>query len=126
MARHARFLAVLVALACLPLALPALADNTWPREVAAEHGTFTVYQPQPEKFAGNLLSGRAAISYLAKGKSKPVFGVFWFDARVDTDREAGTSIIRDVVVKERIAANADVPPAAAPCCRRIVEGRRHA
>jgi hypothetical protein len=32
----------------------------------------------------------------------------------------------DVVVSDRTASIADVSPAAAPCCRRIAKGRRHA
>jgi hypothetical protein len=63
-----------------------------------EMGVFTFYQPQPEKFENNMLLGRAAISLVPKGKSTPVFGVIWFSGRVDTDRDAETSLLRDIVV----------------------------
>ncbi len=95
-----RFTPGLLALsALLLLVLPAIAtDNTWPREIKTDKGVFTVYQPQPEKFSGNLLQGRAALSLLGPGKSAPVFGVFWFNSRVETDRDAETSVVRDIVV----------------------------
>ena len=75
-------------------------DKTWPREMQTEKGVLTIYQPQPEKFQSNILQGRAAISLIPKGKSSPIFGAFWFTARVDTDRDAGTAMIRDIVVTE--------------------------
>ena len=73
-------------------------DNTWPRELDTEKGVLTIYQPQPEKFENNVLQARAALSLMPKGKTTPVFGVFWFTGRVDTDRDAGTSMLRDIAV----------------------------
>ena len=34
----------------------------WPQEIDAEEGTIVVYQPQPERLDGNVLTGRAAMS----------------------------------------------------------------
>ncbi len=91
------------------LALPALlflvatspaADATWPREIKTDKGIFTVYQPQPEKLVGNLLSARAAASLLEPKETEPTFGVFWFTCRVDTDNDAETSTLRDIVVTQ--------------------------
>src|SRR5262245_14787002 len=73
-------------------------DNTWPREIKTEKGVLTIYQPQPEKFTNNLLQARAALSLIPTGKTTPVFGVMWFNGRVDTDRDAGTSLLRDITV----------------------------
>jgi hypothetical protein len=73
-------------------------DENWPREIDTELGILTVYQPQPEQFSGNILQGRAAASMLGKSASEPTFGVLWFTARVDTDRDAGTSLIRDITI----------------------------
>ncbi len=73
-------------------------DENWPREIETDAGIVTIFQPQPEKFENNILQGRAAASLLAKNAAEPTFGVFWFTARVDTDREAGTSLMRDIVV----------------------------
>ena len=68
----------------------------WPQEIAAEEGTIVVYQPQPEGLNGNVLKGRAAMAIEFKDGGDPVFGVFWFDSIIDTDKEGGTVIIRDI------------------------------
>lgn len=70
----------------------------WPQEVTAEEGTIVVYQPQPESLSGNVLKGRAAMSLEMKNSDEPIFGAFWFDARIETDKQGGTALIRDVKV----------------------------
>jgi hypothetical protein len=74
------------------------AQATWPRKLETDRGTLTVYQPQPEKLDGDTIEGRAAASLKARATSAPTFGVIWFKARVDTDRDAGTAVLRDIVV----------------------------
>ena len=54
------------------------ADKTWPREVKTDQGILTIYQPQPETFRDNVLTGRAAVSLLKTRAASPIFGVFWF------------------------------------------------
>src|SRR5262245_59478406 len=76
------------------------ADPTWPREIKTDLGVLTIYQPQPETFADNILTARAALSIIPKGKSTPVFGVMWFSGRVDTDRDSGTAMLRDLKVTQ--------------------------
>ncbi|MGH7675545.1 MAG: hypothetical protein ACREMV_09760 [Gemmatimonadales bacterium] len=49
-------------------------DYSWPREIAVSSGTIVLYQPQPEKLAGNQLTARAAISFRPTGGTDPVFG----------------------------------------------------
>ncbi|HVS23997.1 MAG TPA: carbohydrate-binding family V/XII, partial [Gammaproteobacteria bacterium] len=95
-----RLLAACAVLAgCVVLAASAsAAQATWPRKVETDRGTLTVYQPQPEKFDGNTIEGRAAASLKARATSEPTFGVIWFKARVETDRDAGTAVLRDIVV----------------------------
>jgi len=68
----------------------------WPQEIEATEGTIVVYQPQPEGLKGNVLKGRAAMSFEPKDGAEPTFGVFWFDSIIDTDKEGGTVIIRDI------------------------------
>jgi len=72
----------------------------WPQEITADEGTIIVYQPQPERLDGNRLSGRAAMSLELAGGGDPIFGAFWFDATIDTDTDAGTVLIRDLVVTQ--------------------------
>src|SRR5262245_35454267 len=74
------------------------ADKGWPRELKTDKGVLTIYQPQPEKFQDNVLEARAALSMIPTGKSTPVFGVMWFQGRVDTDRDSGNAMLRDLIV----------------------------
>lgn len=70
----------------------------WPQEVTADEGTIIVYQPQPESLDGNVLKGRAAMSLELKGREEPIFGALWFESRIDTDRDTGVALIRDLKV----------------------------
>lgn len=68
----------------------------WPQEVTAKEGTIVVYQPQPESLSGNILQGRAAMSLELIDREDPIFGAFWFNARIDTDNNSTT--VRNVRV----------------------------
>jgi hypothetical protein len=72
----------------------------WPQEIDAPEGTIVIYQPQPESLQGNTLKGRAAMSLDLDGQSEPIFGAFWFTAKIDTDRDDGAALIRDVKVDQ--------------------------
>jgi len=72
----------------------------WPQEVTAPEGRIIVYQPQPESFKDNVLSGRAAMALHPKGSEEQIFGTFWFEARVDSDRDSDTALVRDLKVLE--------------------------
>jgi len=89
----------LLTLCLILLSTPALATLEWPQEIDAPEGTIVIYQPQPEALAGNVLSGRAAIALEPKGQDAPIFGVMWFTAKIDTDRDSDTAIVRDVTVE---------------------------
>ncbi len=71
---------------------------TWPQELETEKATVVIYQPQPEKLVGNLLTSRAAISLEVKDREEPIFGAMWFTARLDTDTDEGTVRVFDVAV----------------------------
>jgi hypothetical protein len=87
----------LLALCLCVYALPTLAIQ-WPQEVVAPKGKILVYQPQPEGIEGNRLKGRAAMSILPTGSEEPIFGTFWFEARLETDRDSDTALVRDLKV----------------------------
>jgi len=76
------------------------AEGSWPREIATSEGVVVLYQPQPEKFEGNILKGRAAVSVELKESTEPVFGAVWFNARLDTDRAERTATIAALSVTE--------------------------
>ena len=80
------------------LASTAAVAMDWPQEITTDEATIIVYQPQPDRLEGNVLSGRAAMSIEPVNSDAPIFGAFWFDARIDTNRDSGVALIRDVKV----------------------------
>lgn len=80
--------------------VPATLAIDWPQEITAEEGTIVIYQPQPESLSGNVLKGRAAMSLELNHQDEPVFGAFWFESTIDTDRDAGTTLIQDVSITQ--------------------------
>ena len=69
----------------------------WPQEVDTSEGTIVVYQPQPETLKGNTLTARSAMSFKLKD-SDPIFGVFWFTAKIDTDRSSDSATVHNIDV----------------------------
>ena len=89
---HSRLL-MLIFLMTLPTLAAAL---QWPQEIEVEDGSIIVYQPQPENLSGNRLTGRSAMSLELADREEPIFGAFWFEARLDVDRGAGTALVHDL------------------------------
>jgi hypothetical protein len=64
----------------------ALADNGWPRTFSSGADTFTIYQPQVDKWEGNLIDLYSAVE-LKSGKNSPAkYGVVWLQARTEVDK----------------------------------------
>ena len=93
-----RVLSLTALAAVLSAASVAAQYTTWPQQIDAPEGTVVVYQPQYETFKGDLVTGRAAVALTAKGKTEPVFGAFWFTARIETDQATDTARFRDAHV----------------------------
>ncbi|HUO76539.1 MAG TPA: hypothetical protein VMU21_03090 [Thermodesulfovibrionales bacterium] len=91
-------LSAAVAMAVLASYSPARADWNWPREVQVKDGTLTIYTPQIEAFRGDKVDGRAAIEMVPKDGKETTFGVFWFSARLATDRDSRTVSLEDIKV----------------------------
>jgi hypothetical protein len=76
--------------AARPAAAPASRDETgnapWPRSATEGGRTFTVYQPQIEKWDGARLHARAAVSVESAASPQQHFGVVWFSARAEVDK----------------------------------------
>ena len=99
--RPAKFLvAVLLLAVASGAALAALQEEPvegWPREIPLDRGSVVVYQPQSDTFEGNMLSGRAAVSVTVTDQ-EPVFGVVWYEARLETDRDTRMATVEDLTV----------------------------
>ncbi|MEM8956051.1 MAG: carbohydrate-binding family V/XII [Verrucomicrobiota bacterium] len=74
---------------------PSTAPLTWPREAKSASETITMYQPQVEKWSGNQLEARAALSIQNTAAAQPTFGAVWFTARTDTDKVNRTVTLND-------------------------------
>jgi len=74
--------------------------TVWPLRLDTPQGQLAIYQPQPETFAGNTLTARAAVSLMQPGATDPVFGAMWMQAHVGTDQDARTVTILDTQVKK--------------------------
>ena len=61
-------------------------NDEWPQVIELDEAKIVVYQPQPESFEDDHLSGRAAVSVTMAGEENPVFGAIWFEAKVVCDR----------------------------------------
>jgi len=75
------------------------AEADWPREMDGSRGLVTMYQPQIERFDGNVFEARAAVS-VTPADGAPLFGAVWVESQVDTDRVARTVEVRETVVKQ--------------------------
>ena len=84
-----------ILLSSLPLS--SFAAN-WPQEITEPQGKVVVYQLQPDSLSGNMLQGKAVISITLAGKKPPIFGAFWFIAKIDTGTD--TAQVSDVDVTQ--------------------------
>jgi hypothetical protein len=74
-------------------------SSGWPREISTPGGIVVLYQPQPDNLDGNQLDGRMAVALEIEGSTEPVFGAVWFQATLETDRDARTATITGVSIK---------------------------
>jgi hypothetical protein len=73
----------------------------WPRSIEVQSYRVTVYQPQTDRYDGDMLAGRAAVSVArADGSGEPVFGAIWFEARLDINRQERVARLRRLSVPE--------------------------
>ena len=75
-------------------------ESPWPREIQTKKGTVVMYQPQSDSLEGNIVAGRSALAIELNDSEAPVFGVVWFNARLDTDREERIATLVDITVTQ--------------------------
>lgn len=77
------------------------AQEQWPRILENKNGAkITMYQPQPEKLNGNIISGRTAFSVKQKSTDEPVFGALWFTAVMETNRDNRMAILQSIKISD--------------------------
>lgn len=72
----------------------------WPRVVEAGDTTFTIYQPQIDKFEDAMLEARAAVKVDTKvgEKTQTSYGVVWISARTQIDKENDLVELDDIQI----------------------------
>jgi hypothetical protein len=78
------------------LSLNSVAEQ-WPQDITTSKGLVTIYQPQPETLQGNLITGRAAVSFVAANQDL-VFGVFWFNANIDKNSNQDQATLNNMTI----------------------------
>ena len=75
-------------------------DPQWPRVVSNDDTTFTIYQPQIDKFDAAVLEARAAVQVETKvgDKTQTTYGVIWIKANVSIDKESRLVRLDDIQV----------------------------
>ncbi len=91
----------------LAAAIPAAADDYWPKVLSGERGEVVVYQPQIESLEGQTLQSRAAVSMQLDGAEAPIFGAMWFESRLSTDQETRMASLEAVKVTASRFPDAD-------------------
>ena len=91
-------LTIVTLLLCISAGLFAQKNSlSWPREIEANNHLITLYQPQPETFKGNILTGRMALS-IKNNKGEMIFGALWYEARLATDFEERTATMEKMTI----------------------------
>ena len=71
--------------ASTPASKPAT-DKGWPRTFSSGADTFSIYQPQVEKWDGNRVHLYSAVEVENKTAKSSNYGVIWFNARTEVDK----------------------------------------
>ena len=77
----------------------ARSQDEWPKEIpTSDGGKVTMYEPQPESFSGNKLTGRAAVSVRKAATDEPVFGAIFFTATLLTDKSSRMAELESLTI----------------------------
>src|SRR5256885_12449068 len=82
---------------------PAASDvdvDPWPRQLASGDNTFSVFQPQYESWDQGQLSGRAAVAVENQVAPQPTYGVIWFTARTEVDKESRMVTLENLTISK--------------------------
>lgn len=110
---NAKLRYVWITLAALLCLSPAMAQESgWPRTVALDEGTVTVYEPQVDEMSDDAIRFRAALAYREEPGAEPVFGAGWFESGLQIDRFSRTAHpVGLKVTQTRFPVEADVQSA---------------
>lgn len=75
-----------------------VSQERWPREVKSGQNIFTVYQPQLDSWDGFHLEAKAAVSVKTSGNAHPSYGVLWFSASTEVDKNNRLVTLSDITI----------------------------
>src|SRR5260370_35918108 len=78
----------------------------WPGELPSGDNTFSIFQPQYDRWEQGRLDGRSAVAVESPASPEPRYGVIWFTARTQVD-----TATQRVTLEELTRSKADLPPA---------------
>jgi hypothetical protein len=84
-------------------ALPARVEpppGPWPRELTSGDNTFSIFQPQYDHWEQGRLDGRSAVAVEGLASPEPRYGVIWFTARTEVDKETQLVTLEDLTVSK--------------------------
>ena len=73
-------------------------EDAWPRQLVGGDATFSIFQPQYERWEQGHLDGRAAVAVEGQASPAPRYGVMWFTARTQVDKESRMVTLEDLTV----------------------------
>jgi len=82
--------ALALALLCLAQAFAQQSTSkpAWPRTIAMSGATVSVFQPQLETWTNGTLTARSAVQVQKDGAKTPQYGVIWYSAKTDVNKDA--------------------------------------
>jgi hypothetical protein len=75
-------------------------SDSWPRELTSGDNTFSIFQPQYDRREQGRLDGRAAVAVEGQASPEPRYGVIWFSARTQVDKETHMVTLEDLTVSK--------------------------
>src|ERR1700738_621970 len=84
-------------------ALPAMVEppaGPWPRQLTSGDNTFSIFQPQYDHWGQGRLDGRSAVAVEGLASPEPRYGVIWFTARTQVDKETQLVTLEDLTVSK--------------------------
>ena len=74
--------------------------DAWPRELTSGDNTFSIFQPQYDRWEQGRLDGRSAVAVESQASPEPRYGVIWFTARTQVDKETRMVTLEDLTISK--------------------------
>jgi len=76
-----------------------LNQTDWPKKITIKDETYTIFQPQMERWNGYTIEAHAAVSYISKNEKDPIFGVISLKSTAKIDKQKRLVSFDNIVIK---------------------------